>query len=303
MNIKIAIPTFQRKQIFLNKTWKFLMKHNIPKKDIYIFVVDYEYEWFKATFPDCKVIVSRRGVKETKNYIGDYFDKDEYILIIDDDLSDIYTIEGECKKEYKLKSIDNLTNLLNEMLDIMIKSDAGLCGLYPIKNPYFMEKKISENLRYCPGAFILFYNQKIERNIDLLEDYEFTLLNYLKYDKVIRFNHYCIDANCYTLPGGIQALGLRNKNSKESACGRFVNLYKNYCKVVLKADGWHDIRFINDISKKEDTTIEDNPATDDNKIKCECGSVIGKAYYARHIKSKLHLKNLEKKTNNIVKVI
>lgn len=303
MKIKIAIPTFQRKQSFLQKTWKFLMKHNIPKSDIYIFVVDYEYEWFKATLPECNIIVSRRGVKQTKNYIGDYFDKDEYILIIDDDLTNIYTIEGSNKKDYKLKPIESLQDLMLEMLDILIKSDAGLCGIYPIKNAYFMENKISENLRYCPGAFILLYNQKIERNIDLLEDYEFTLLNYLKYGKVIRFNNYCIDANCYTLPGGIQSLGIRNKNSKESACGRFVNMYGNYCKSVLKADGWMDIRFINDISKKEDNTIENNPATDDNKIKCECGSVIGKPYYSRHIKSKLHLRNLEKKTNTIVKVI
>ena len=256
MDYKIAIPSLKRSNLLLVKTYNFLNKHNIPDNKIYIFVIDNEYEIYKELFPKCNIVVGRFTAKNNKNYILDYFPKKTFILQLDDDIKDLYIATD--KKT--LIPLHDLSKFISEGIETLKKANCNVYGVYPIKNPGFMlgnKEAISEKLNYCCGAFLLIYNHQIvQRSLNLIEDFEFSLKNYLNNNKIIRNNRICVEANQYTASGGLQYNNNRNIQNKLIEIKRLVNEYPEYVKLVMKSNKQPDIRFLTVKKKQTSEQIE-----------------------------------------------
>ncbi len=89
----IAIPSHNRSQIIKKKTLRFLQKHNIPKSDIYIFVTEEEIPAYEESLDGYNICVGGEGIANQRMAISNFFDEDEFIVSIDDDLDDIYNFK------------------------------------------------------------------------------------------------------------------------------------------------------------------------------------------------------------------
>ena len=172
--MKFAIPSYGRPQQLVDKTLAFLNKHNINKKDIYIFVVDEEKSIYIDSINDSdyNIIVGLHGIAAQRSFINTYFEEDELILSLDDDLTDIMFLDRDV-----LAPVEDFKFLLDSMVEMMNSSGLNLCGCYPVQNAYFMRDKITTQLRFCIGQFLLYYNKKdvLSSECEGKEDYEMSL--------------------------------------------------------------------------------------------------------------------------------
>ena len=74
MPTKFAIPSYNRVDILKSNTIAMLEHYKIPKKQIYIFVVEEEYQQYKDALPDYKnIIIGVKGLYNQRNFITNYF--------------------------------------------------------------------------------------------------------------------------------------------------------------------------------------------------------------------------------------
>ena len=244
MDFVVAIPSLKRSNLLLAKTYNFLNKHNIPDSKIYIFVIDNEYEIYKSIFPNCNIVVGRFTAKNNKNYILDYFSKNTNIFQLDDDIKDLF----EATDKKTLTPLQDLNKFVSDGFTKLEKENCNLMGVYPIKNAGFMfgnKDEVSNKLNYCCGAVLLIQNRhSVRRSLNLIEDFEFSLKNYLNDGKVLRHNRVCVEANMYTASGGLQYNNNRNPQNKLTEIKRLINEYPEYVKLVMKANKQPDIKFL-----------------------------------------------------------
>ena len=185
MDFKIAIPTFRRYDIFFNKTYPLLKKHNLLDK-IILFLQDDDDEKTYAKL-NLKIVRVNKGFRNAVNDITNYFNLGEKYIQIHDDISDILTIENE-----KLVSVINADILFTNVFNKMIEENAGLGGFYPVANAYFMRnlEPITTNIRFIYDPITFFINRKIliTTSLNNKEDYERTIRHFINDGKIIRFN-------------------------------------------------------------------------------------------------------------------
>ena len=88
---KIVIPSYNRVDKLKNTTLKLLERENIDKKIIYIFVAnEEEYIKYKKEFTDYNIIKGVIGLLAQIKFIENYFDKDDYLVRIEDDIENIF---------------------------------------------------------------------------------------------------------------------------------------------------------------------------------------------------------------------
>jgi len=242
-NYKIAIPSLKRANVLNARTYKFLKKHEIADSNIYIFVIDNEYEIYKEVFPECNIVVGRFTAKNNKNYILDYFPENEIILQLDDDIKDLF----RAPDINTLESLSNLDEFVQHSVEKLEEHKTNLLGVYPIKNAGFMwrnKEHLSTNLNYCCGAVLLYKNHRLKRrSLNLIEDFEFSLINFLTFGKILRNNLVCVEANQYTLDGGLQHNNKRTKENKLNEIKKLQAKYPVYVKISMKKNSQPDIRF------------------------------------------------------------
>lgn len=230
MTYKIVIPTFDRHDVIGKKTLKVLEENNIPVNIIYLFVANKkEYDKYIKVLDNkyhSNILIGKKGLLNQRKYISNYFEEGEKLVHLDDDITNLHQLKvyvPKDKKQNKMKKITKLEQILENCFDYTIKNKASLFGFYPIDNPYFMTDKISQDLRPIIGAcFGVINNRKIENSIAIeeKEDYERSILYYLKDKKVIRFNYYAIETYYFKCKGGMQSNNLnldREHNSKISS--------------------------------------------------------------------------------------
>jgi hypothetical protein len=245
MDYVVAIPSLKRSNLLVNKTYKFLKKHNVEDSNIYVFVIDNEFEIYKEALPNCNIVVGRFTAKNNKNYILDYFKENTAILQLDDDIKDMY----ESIDEKTLTPLQDLNNFVSEGLTKLRDEKCNVMGVYPIKNAGWMmanKNAVSSSLNYCCGACILVLNYRLtqRRRLNLVEDFEFSLRNFLQFGKILRNNRICVEANQYTLAGGLQYNNNRNIDNKLKEIKQLQAEFPEYIKLVVKGNKQPDIRFL-----------------------------------------------------------
>ena len=188
MPIFIAIPTFQRVDTFRKKTYtKIIQKYKLEKYTTLFIQSEEDSKLYKELAPELKQVRSPKGYLNTLNFISKYYPTNAKVVKMDDDLTGIYKLTGD-----KLIKVNNAYDLFNKTFGIMTNTGASLGGYYPIPNAGFMKdrKPITTDLRFIVGSLYCFINKNIKLKIDGKSDFEFTIENYKRDDKVIRLNNY-----------------------------------------------------------------------------------------------------------------
>lgn len=236
MSYIICIPSSNRVETLKSKTMKLLQKHNLD--NYFIFVSQDEYPEYKKHFKN--VLIGKKGLKNQRIYIEYFISQNTLIIEMDDDIEEIYKyIDSKT-----LEPIEDLNLFFLNCFSKMLDAGLSLFGIYPTDNPYFMKDNITTDLRLIVGCIFGFKNSRIpEITLDEKEDYERTILYYLRDGGVMRFNNYCVKTNYFRNKGGLGLLKDRIKESEKS-CKYLLHKYPSLVKIKNKKSGLPDIRLI-----------------------------------------------------------
>ena len=230
----IAIPSYKRTDLLLNTTLKFLQKHNINPNKIYIFVGNKEeYLQYNKIIPKYfynKMIIGEVGMGAIRNFITNYFSENQKILFIDDDIRNVITFKN--KKEFD--DLIDLNSFIEDAFDEISKANIKLFGIYPTDNPYFMLKNPKTfDLCYIIGCFYgIIKDKSISVSLDDKEDYERSILFFLKYGYNLRYNWIAPITRYYKQKGGMQEK--RTVENVYLSAKYLADKYPDLCKLKFK---------------------------------------------------------------------
>lgn len=242
MDYIVAIPSYQRANSLKVHTLKVLEDGLVDKDKIHIFVAnDEEYLIYKNILPEYKIIVGVLGLRDQRNFISNYFPQGYNIISIDDDIEKFYQ-----KTSGALVVVQDLDSLfINGFLDI-INSDLKLFGFYPVLNKLFMKEVVTADLRFIIGSCFGYINSGIFINVHEKQDYENSLLYYLRDDGVIRYNYISMKTKYYKNKGGLQSGGYKDRYDRQLEAVKYLlDTYPDYFKRKKSyKSGFPEIRFI-----------------------------------------------------------
>ena len=107
-----------------------------------------------------KLIVGKKGIKNIRNFMANYFDEGQRVFYIDDDISKLFQnyndpqhkskkvkkprLIPKIDKNYQrsnnyLTELPSLKNLIDEGFRQSQEKNMDNWGIYPVENPYFMK--------------------------------------------------------------------------------------------------------------------------------------------------------------------
>ena len=239
MIYKIAIPSYDRAELLVKKTINTLSLLLDNFNNVFIFVSDKEQELqYKNVLKEKgHIIIGIKGMKEIRNFITDYFDENEKILYLDDD------IDGFIKKGKGNINKEDFDSFVQRGFQEAENNNTKLFGIYPISNLLFMKDNITTDLRYIVGCCYGVINDKeIKVTIDSGEDFERTILFYEKYGSVVRFNYIAPKTVYWRKKGGMAAT--RTIETMKISCDYLVEKYPTLCSLkIRKTGGLPNIKF------------------------------------------------------------
>jgi cellulose synthase/poly-beta-1,6-N-acetylglucosamine synthase-like glycosyltransferase len=225
--MKIAIPSYKRQNILINKTLKMLKQYGIENNEIDVFVANDEERnnYQKVLDDNINIIVGVVGMDKIRMFMSNYYDEGKEIVYIDDDIEKVERLVIVDGKK-KLEEVDDLRKVIEEGFNLCKTNQYQNWGIYPVHNAFFMNDKVSTDLKYIIGAFYGVINDREceTRIVSHGEDYERTMRYYLKYNGVIRFNNYTIKTK-YFSKGGMSA---EFNNEREKYIDEEINKLKEH---------------------------------------------------------------------------
>jgi len=214
----VAIPTYNRADVVGKKTLTTLKEGGVPRSAIYLFVANKAQEKiYESTVPKelyAKIIVGKIGISQQRKFIVKYFPEGQYVISCDDDIEALEMLKGE-----KLVRLKDINGFFLEAYQILKEEGLYIWGIYPVRNPFFMQKGYTTGLKFIIGllrGFINRHSKKLQPSsqIKCKEDYEESILYYLMDGGVLRFN----DITCKTKFNSEGGLGKdRHVMNKEAA--------------------------------------------------------------------------------------
>lgn len=232
-NYVVAIPTYNRVEEVVKKTLKTLSEGGVAKRRIFLFVANkQQHDLYEAGVPRelyNKIIIGKKGITNQRIFISGYFDEGQYVVSMDDDVEQLEMLRGE-----KLVKIHDVDDFFNKAYRLMKTENLFIWGIYPVRNPFFMYKETTTDLRFIIGVTYGFITRhlrelKMSSKIETKEDYEQSILFYKKDGGVIRFNGVTAKTR-FNAPGGLGPDRFdKNKVSAEY-------LVKKYPDIVSRSD-------------------------------------------------------------------
>lgn len=235
--IRYVIPSYQRPKQLESKTLKFLKHHKIPNEDISIVLRsdDEHLSEYQALGNGYLFhITSRKGIGNTHNYITEHFDEGQFIVEIDDDLTNII--------DNKKNSVDFNAECV-KMFNIMAHMGASYGGTYQCDNAMFMTNtpQFTTDLRYCLGCVrFRFIRKDIVLHTNYAEDFENCILHYKRDGLILKNNHIAPKTSNYS-PGGCDGDG-RNLETEKIDKEFLANEYPEYCKLFQRKNERWDLK-------------------------------------------------------------
>ena len=191
MQIKFAIPTYKRpeKQLSL----KMLRDFGYSKEDIIMSTqTEEDYKAYKERYDNECTIIYKEGhsVTENRNTLIDYFDKGQWVVMLDDDITGFFKLTGKSLK--KIETREEFEKMLNDFFEYTERNNGRMWGVYPCKNAFFMKQSINKKdiINSCLGLII---DQRFDETLKTKEDIELCC-RYIKSGyNIIRFNFITYD--------------------------------------------------------------------------------------------------------------
>ena len=225
MNYQIAIPTYKRSNCI--QTLNFLKKENVPIFLITLFVADQdEYDKYYEKYSEYKIVIGIKGIRNQRNFINNYYEDNEYIISMDDDISDLINV-----KEIQFNQ------WIYEAIEFMKSKNIGLLGVSPVTNIHWTKSRKGEAFkagRYLAvGVFQIYKVRKYYTlTLEYMEDYERSML-YLNEDGAVgRYDAVCIKTTFWK-SGGCCASG-RDFNTHSASAYKLVTMFPNDLFITMK---------------------------------------------------------------------
>ncbi len=257
---QIAIPSYRRDKTIAHKTLAFLERHRINPKRVTIFVADdsegAKYKRALVNNPYQNIVVARPGIKEVRNFMWEYYPEGTPVVFMDDDIGDIKILDTI----QSLKPVDDLyADIVSAGFNAMRENHAYLWGLYSVANAGFMSGSINKEYdeetvqeRIAVGnCFIagVFYGAIIRHAPKLLvhnadkEDYERSVLHFIKDGRVVRLEFATTDTKAYQGKGGL--VDQRTSESSHQSAEYMLQTYPKYVRDMgTRKSGQREIRLV-----------------------------------------------------------
>jgi len=242
VNYVVAIPTYNRHEVLANKSLNTLIEGGVNKNKIFLFVANKEqYKLYEAAIPKDmynEIVIGKKGITNQRKFIAKYFPEGQYVVSLDDDVEQFEILKGG-----KLAKLKNVDEFFIEAYQLLKKEKLFLWGIYPVRNPFFMYKNATTDLRFIIGVtfgFITRHNKKLEPSIkaETKEDYEQTILYYKMDGGVLRFNNITAKTK-FNSPGGLGTDRFeRNKNAAEYLTAK----YPDIVTMFTRKNGTHEVK-------------------------------------------------------------
>lgn len=228
---KVAIPSYLRADIISNLTLKYLYDQNYPVHLIYIFVAsEAERLVYAQLVPRhlySQIIVGLPGLAAQRNFISNYFDENEIILQMDDDVKGLKILDRN----------ETFLDIVRGGCLAIREQGAGLFGVLPNDDGRKQRHNTTRHLTHILGSFFICRNHRdIVITTTDKEDFERSILYFRRYGSVCRFQGAGVSTNYNAeLPGGLTHI---NRSQRMKADIEYLVLnYPNYVKTILKKKG------------------------------------------------------------------
>jgi hypothetical protein len=249
MDYEIAVPSYKRSDVLVNRTLKTLGRMVDLKKRLTVFVADKEEEtiYRNAIGKDYKIVVGKKGIIHQRRFLSSYYPKNTKLLCVDDDLFDLELLHNGKLVPFT----GDLDEVVAHGFDVCRKFGAKHWGIAAFENAFYMRPYTSVGLRYICGIFHgCFAGDSVMCGDDRLlvssnEDFETTVRSFMKYGSVVRLDWLCPKTK-YFAAGGIRAeIGGDAEDRKADhakAVDDCARRYKGLCTAYTKATGDRNIK-------------------------------------------------------------
>jgi len=250
---KIAIPSYKRSTIITERTLPYLQECNVDESSVYIFVsneaegADYR-EALAGT--DYNIVVPAtpiQNVTEKFNYLHSYFEDGERVFVLEDDIKELVKIT---RTDNKPKHLGNL-DFVERGFEFCEKAKTKIFGIIPHDNGFYMKMDVSVNLKLIVAhayGFIADSDPALLVTQIGKSDYERSILYFLKFGAVVRFNYVGVRTNSYKTEGGMDKDN-RVRHEKES-CDYLVRRYPHFIKHNTKKESMYaELSFVSNVKR------------------------------------------------------
>jgi hypothetical protein len=248
MGYVVAIPSYNRPNEIVKKTLKTLKDGGISTNAIYIFVANdnerKKYEDIVSKDLYGKIVVGKLGIANQRIFIKHYFKENQQVVSIDDDVEALFRMTNT--EPAKLIKITNVDKFFKDAFDRLHKEKLFIWGIYPVRNPFFMQNKVTTSLKFIIGALYGFIVRKTPElepstNAEGKEDYEQSILYYKKDGGVLRYNNITIKTK-FLAKGG---LGEDRFAMNKKAAEYLQKTYPDLVTMFFRKNGMSEIRLAN----------------------------------------------------------
>jgi hypothetical protein len=216
---EVAIPSYKRSNSISHKTLAFLSSVAYPADKITIFVANEEEAqiYYKAVPRTLygKLVVGIKGLMEQRAFISNYYPEDTILIQMDDDVK-------------KIDSPVPFLTLIQNAVELLEKKKGGLWGVMPNDDKRRYKDSTTTHLTHILGSFFVCRNHRdIVITATEKEDYERSILYFLKYGEVYRYRGAGVSTTYNVGGGGLQGEGRVSK--MEHDVKNLLKLYPLYC--------------------------------------------------------------------------
>jgi hypothetical protein len=243
----VAIPSYGRHETIVAKTLETLKKGGVPAKCIHIFVAN-ETEraaYASASSVPYKIIVGVKGITEQRKFITRYFAEGTHIVSMDDDVEKFLRLSRDGQRLVDFKKGD-LDRFIKKAFAAIEARNLFIWGVYPMRYAYFMKHNVTTDLRLILGTtygYICRHDADLVPTVGEKEDYENTILHYLKDGGVMRFNNICLKT-IYHSPGGLGKLTEERLKANEIAAEAIQKKYPELVTLFKRPNGMTEVRLL-----------------------------------------------------------
>ena len=222
-----------------------LKQYNIDKKRIKIFVANKEEEklYKESLKNEYKIVVGVLTIGAQRNFIEKYYKEGTRLMMFDDDLEQVMVKVSDTQL-VKCKDLEK--EFILKGFELCEKIGAKTFGIYAASNAYFMKKRYYTKLSYIIASMfgvIIEHDSFLERQTNHGEDYEYSIRQYIKNKKLLRFDYITAKSNYFREKGGLQEI--RTSEYMINHIKRIKNMFPNYCEMYFrKSTGHPELRLV-----------------------------------------------------------